>query len=210
MARLATILLCAWVLWFEVLNPTWTGAAALDNEAERALALFKAKAEQFQHFFAQKPMILSKQDFTQSPTGKSYSHVRLTLLDSGFDVQHTNSLVSPFIGYLSLTCVAENTNKCGDIVIYSKVGREKVQRDVYGYSTREKAIAGVRDCLKPTNTPLGPVRFTFAYQDGRWVFKDVLRVNHNKRDTFFLAALGLAEPPYHRVADNQAWETLIE
>jgi len=151
-----------------------------------------------------------KQDFTHSPTGKSYSHVRLKLLDSGFDVQRTNSLVSPFIGYISLTCVAENTDKCGDIVIYSKGGPEKVQRDLYGYSTREKAIARVRDCLKPTNTPPGVVHFTFIYQDGRWVFKDVIRTDYNKRDTFFLAALGRAEPPYHRVPDNQAWEALIE
>jgi len=40
----------------------WSGAAAPDNETERALVLFKAKAEQFQRFFAQNPMILSKQD----------------------------------------------------------------------------------------------------------------------------------------------------
>jgi hypothetical protein len=121
----------------------WTGTAAADSEAERALARFKAKAEQFQHFFAQNPMILSKQDFTQSPTGKSYSHVRLTLLDSGFDVQRTNSLVSPFIGYLSLTCVAENTDTCGDIIIYSKTGREKVQRDVYGSNMARTSFTSV-------------------------------------------------------------------
>jgi hypothetical protein len=81
---------------------------------------------------------------------------------------------------------------------------------LYGYSTREKAIARIHDCLKPTNTPPWPVRFTFAYQDGRWVFKDVIRTNYNKRDMFLLAALGRAEPPYYRVADNQAWEALIE
>src|SRR5919106_4818142 len=147
----------------------WAGSPAPDQaptEAEHALALSKAKVEQFERFFAQSPVFLSKEDFTGSPTGKAYRHVRLTLLKISFDVQRTNSLVSPFIGYLFLTCAGEQTGKCGDIV--QRYGDLRI---VDGFSTREKAIARARTCFKAAPPPW-PMRFTFVYQDGRWVFKD--------------------------------------
>jgi hypothetical protein len=33
---------------------------------------------------------------------------------------------------------------------------------------------------------------------------------YNNKDGRLLAAMGRAEPPHHRVADNRAWEALIQ
>jgi hypothetical protein len=180
--------------------------APAPTEAERALALFKAKAEQVQRFLAQEPMYLSKQDFKDSPTREIYYHIRVRLLESGFDVQRSDSLVSPFLGYLDLTLAREETIECGDVAInYSKIGRY-----VFGHSTYEKAMARVHDCFRRARAPIEHVRLTFAYQNGRWVFKDAILTKDNKKEGLLLAALGRAEPPHHRVADNQAWEALIQ
>jgi hypothetical protein len=186
-------------------RPAPTPAPA-PTEADHALALFKAKVEQFQRFLAQEPMYLSKQDFRDSPTREIYYHIRVKLLESGFDVQRSDSLVSPFLGYLDLTLGREETIGCGDMAInYSQTGRH-----VFGYTTYEKAMAHVHDCFRRARAPIENVRLTFAYQDGRWVFKDAILTKDNKKEGLLLAALGRADPPHHRVADNQAWGALIK
>src|SRR5882724_329578 len=83
------------------------------TEGERALALFKAKTEQFQRFLAQEPLFLTKEDVSKSATGVLYYHVRIKLLKSALDVQRSDSLVSPFMGYLDLTYEKETNQSCG-------------------------------------------------------------------------------------------------
>jgi hypothetical protein len=80
-----------------------------------------------------------------------------------------------------------------------------------GYTTDEKAMAHFPDCFqRGPRQSLGNVRLSFAYQDGRWMLKDALLTKDRSQAKWLLAALGRAEPPYHRVADNQAWEALIK
>jgi hypothetical protein len=197
----------------------WTGIAApakrsaptappgpAPTEDERTLALFKAKVEQFQRFLSQDPIILLKYDVSKSPTGVIYTHMRVKVLESSFDVQRSDSLVSPFIGYIHLTFDTESTVRCGDVVIDFGIGPRWL-----GYTTYEKAIARVHDCFqRDPKQALGNMRLSFAYQDGRWVLQDALHTNIKDRAKWLLAALGRAEPPYHHVADNQAWEALIK
>lgn len=181
--------------------------APAPTEDERTLTLFKAKVEQFQRFLAQEPQILSKQDFPRSLTGQIYYHIRVKLLESGFDVRRSDSLVSPFTGYLYLTYEEEDTSECGDMVIdHGLAGRR-----VYGYTTYEKAMARIHDCFQRSRiSPVENVRLTFAYQDGRWVFKDAIRTKYNNKALLLLAAFGRPEPNHYRVADNQAWEALVK
>jgi hypothetical protein len=194
--------------WAGITAPAKRSAPATPHtpaptEDERAMALFKAKVEQFQRFLSQDPVILIKQDFSTSPTGVTYYHLRVKLLESGFDVQRSNSLVSPFIGYLYLTYNTERTTSCGDMI--------GATRESIGYTTYEKAMAHAPDCFQRgrSSSPQN-VRMNFAYQDGRWVLKDARHTKDNNQATWLLAALGWTVPPYHRVADNQAWESLIK
>jgi hypothetical protein len=181
------------------------------TEAEQALTSFKAKAEQFQRFLAQNPVFLSNQDFSKSATGQIYYHVRIKLLENSFDVQRSDSLVSPFIGYLNLVYEEESNTSCGDVVVTYPKYPSGSDRDVYGYSTYEKAIAHAHDCFqRRRNPPVENMRLIFAYQDRRWIFKDAIRPLAQHKDGRLLAALGRAEPPHHYVADNRAWEALIK
>ena len=175
------------------------------TEDERALALFKAKAEQFQRFLAQEPLILDKQDFSKSPTGVIFHHVRIRLLESSIDVQRSDSLISPFIGYLNLIYQTDNTIKCGDMVIHYSSGNS----NVHGYTTFEKAMSRIHDCFQPLGFS-DNVRLIFAYQDGRWVFKDAIRTENNGKAQLLLTALGRPAPGRYHLADNQAWESLIK
>jgi hypothetical protein len=207
---LAFALACSALPWAGAAAPAKRPApapASEPTEGERALALFKAKAEQFQRFLGQEPVLLTKEDVSKSATGVLYYHVRIKLLESALDVQRSDSLVSPFMGYLDLIYERETSGSCGDMVIdFPYTGREGL-----GYTTYEKAMAHASDCFQRMRyAPVQNVRLTFAYQDGRWVFKDAIYRKENAKAAQLLAAMGRAEPPYHRVTDNQAWEALIK
>jgi hypothetical protein len=191
------LVLSVWPLW------------AATPEDEQALALLKTKAEQFQRFLLQKPVFLSKEDFRASPTGQLYYHVRLMFLRSHVDMQRSNSLASQFLGYLKLVYAEEDTRSCGDLMLFH--GNGKIERILHGFTTYEGAMAYAHNCFHPKPNAIAEQRdLTFLYQDGRWIFKDAIRPKDNHRDGQLLAALGRAEPPHHRVADNLAWEALVK
>jgi hypothetical protein len=171
--------------------------------------LFKTKAEQLQRFLVQKSVFLSKEDFRASPTGQLYYHMRLTFLRSHVDIQRSDSLVSPFIGYLKLVYAEEDTKSFGDLMLFH--GNGKIERILHGFTTYEGAMARAHNSFHPKPSAVVElVDLTFAYQDRRWMFKDAIRPKDNQRDGRLHAALGRAEPPHHRVAGNLAWEALIE
>jgi len=171
--------------------------ANADNEADQALTLFKAKVGQFERFFAQEPTILYKQIFSHSPTGFLYYHIRINLQKITFDVQRSNSLVSPYIGFIYLSYEREDNQTCGDTV-------------VGGYSTYEKAIENATGCFHPSKySTIEDVRIAFAFQDGHWVYKDVIRVKYNIVSLPLAAAFGNPVAPGLRVDDNRAWEELV-
>ena len=154
-----------------------TPPAPAPTEDERALALFKAKVEQFQRFLSRTPVILLKQDFSISPTGVTYNHARITLLDKRLrraalrlPRQSVDRLPPPDLQQ-------EKTLSCGDVV--TDYG-PPLGRSEYGYSTYEKAMAHISDCFKRQHSSPEEVRLTFAYQDGRWVFKDAIHTTKYK------------------------------
>jgi hypothetical protein len=182
------------------------------TEEERAVALFKEKTKKFQDFLASKPVFLDKQDLSKSPTGFVYTHYRFKLNDISLNVKRSDSLISPFIGYIDLIYEIDANKQCGDIVDEKQQYSERYE---WGYSTYEKAMAHAYDCFNPRRSgsrifPPDDVQLTFAYQEGRWVFKDAIRTKYNNRDRLLLGALGRPEPGQYKLDDNQRWETLIK
>jgi hypothetical protein len=181
------------------------------SEEERAVALFKEKTKKFQDFLASKPVFLDKQDFSKSPTGFVYTHYRFKLNDISLNVKRSDSLISPFIGYIDLIYDLDASKQCGDIVDAKQQYSERYE---WGYSTYEKAMAHAYDCFNPHRSgslifPPDNVQLTFAYQEGMWVFKDAIRTKYNNRAILLLRALGKPEPGQYRLDDNQRWEALI-
>jgi hypothetical protein len=182
------------------------------TEEERAVALFKEKTKKFQDFLASKPVFLDKQDLSKSPTGFVYTHYRFKLNDINLNVKRSNSLISPFIGYIDLIYEIDANKQCGDIVDEKQQYSERYE---WGYSTQEKAIAHAYDCFNPHRAgslifPPNEVQLIFAFQVGKWVFKDAIRTKHNNRDRLLLGALGRPEPGQYKLDDNQRWEALIK
>jgi hypothetical protein len=200
-------------------NPTLSKPSELDaipsepiNEEKRAVKLFKEKAEKIMTFFNSKPVSLDKQDFSNSQTGVVYTHYRFNMLDININVRKSDSLISPFIGYINLIYTTDENKECGDITSEKTQYSEIVH---WGYSTYEKAISHTNDCFRPHSVgtqifPPANTQLTFAYQDGHWVFKDAIRTKYDKRDRILLGALGRPEPGQYKLADNQKWENLIK
>ena len=209
------------MLWAVSVLPVKTLSHANDadlspTENQTALQKFREKSAKIQEFMSTKKTILVKQDFSGSPTGLSYHYARIKLVDVSLDVQKSNSLISPLIGYIYLTHTREENKGCGDIIDASKYGTT-----YYGYSTYEKALVYKQDCFRPypggselTNPSPSPysnvdTKLVFSYQNNRWIFKDAILPEDNSQYQFWLATVGKPTFPWHRSDDNQLWEDLM-
>ena len=66
-------------------------------------------------------------------------------------------------------------------------------RQTYGEAEGEGQVRGARG--KPRHNRL---------------CKDAINTKNTEKARRLLAVLGQAEPPYHRLADNRAWEALLQ
>lgn len=182
-------------------------ANAFGQESNEQLALqsFEKKVSEFEEFFNQRPMLVYKQHFSKSPSGFHFCYHRYKLVEINYDVKKTNSIVSPFFGNILITYLAEDNESCG----------ETMSGSIKGYSTFEEAKR-YRDneaCFKPNKyVPQETVSFSFAFQNKKWIFKDVIRVEYGNYALAISAALG--KPQATGVSftceDNQAWEDLVK
>jgi hypothetical protein len=171
---------------------------------QKAITEFRKKTQKINTFLSNRPIFLSNADFPDSPTGRTYNHNRFILNNISINVEKTNSLTTPLIGYMYVNYQLEDNNHCGDL-------------NGYGYSTREKAIAHRTDCFFPwilTGTePRGEekVEIIFAYQEGKWLFKDVWWPFAHKSDTLLMTAFGKPSGAWIKMKeDNRAWENVIK
>jgi hypothetical protein len=207
------------VFWAALVLPAKTLSHASDvdlslTENQIALQNFREKAAKIQDFMSTKKTILVKQNFSESPTGLSYHYARIKLVDISLDVQKSNSLISPLVGYIYLTHTREENKGCGDLVDASKYGTA-----YYGYSTYEKALVYKQDCFRsyprefeltnPYPYPNVSTKLVFSYQNNHWIFKDAILPENNSQYQFWLATVGKPALPWYRSADNQSWEDLM-
>jgi hypothetical protein len=188
--------------------------AAKAESSKNVTQSFKKKVEHFKEFFSKMPKALSAQPFPKSPSGSVFSFYKYRMVDLSFDVQKSDSLISPFIGYIYLTYEEWDNNKCGDVSVSYPVSRETVY---CGYSTDSKAKNNDNsECYqrsKLTGKSLRPeeeIKFIFAYQENRWVFKDVIRVEYNIPDIVISTALGKPVGPGRYREENKFWEELVK
>jgi hypothetical protein len=174
------------------------------NSDQKAITEFRKKTQKINAFLSNKPIFLINAYFPDSPTGRSYNHYRLMLNNIAINIEKTNSLTTPLIGYMYVNYELEDSNHCGDL-------------DGYGYSTRKKAIIHRTDCFSTWmltgNEPVGEqkVEIIFAYQEGKWGFKDVWWPFARKSDAFLMTAFGKPVEKLIRMKeDNQAWENVIK
>jgi hypothetical protein len=195
------------IFWVALVLPVKNLSHASDSdlspaENQTALQKFRKKAAKIQEFMSTNKLMLVKQDSSLSPTGLSYSYSRVKLVDNiSLDVQKSNSLISPLVGYIYLTHTREENLRCGDIM-------DRYKDFTYGYSTYEKALIHKQDCFHSYGA-VASVKLVFSYQNNHWIFKDAILPDSNRQYQFWLAAIGKPELPWHRSDDNQSWEDLM-
>jgi hypothetical protein len=191
------------------------------TDEERAVVIFKDKAKKIQIFLSSNPIITTKYDSSFSQTGLLYNHYRFSISKISINIKKSDSLISPFVGYIDLSYATDTNKECGDVISQVTQNSEK---HYLGFSTYENAMAHRNNCFHPRGYgsyiyPPEDIQLIFAYQDGRWVFKDVITHNNKPRSSFYtpnvrnellLAALGQPEPGWYKLKDNQAWEDSIK
>lgn len=205
---------CLMLIFAIILANPYLCIAAKADSSRNVTQSFKKKVEHFKEFFSKMPKALSDQPFSKSPSGSVFSFYKYKMIDLSFDVQKSDSLISPFIGYIYLTYEEWDNKKCGDVSVSYPGSRETVY---YGYSTVSKAKNSDKsECYqrsKLTGESLRPqekIKFIFAYQENRWVFKDVIRVKYNTPDIIISTALGHPVEPGRYREENKFWEELVK
>jgi hypothetical protein len=176
-----------------------------NDEGTIAVRSMKTKADKFKSFFASNPKLIDMQSYSKSPTGFIYAINMLKPSGIAYDVQKTDSLVSPFSGYIEVKYQEWDNSKCAD--------------KNYHYTTKEAAKANdVERCytnLAHYSGEINPeytVRFHFAYQDGVWVFKDLQGSYYggSRLTNDIYAALGIPTSGRGLSEENKFWEQLVK
>jgi len=190
---------------------------AQNKHEEQALKTFKPTVNKFTEFFSTNPKLVSKSTFPDSPTGFAYTIFEYTFVDISYNIEKTNSIVSPFIGYFEVTVTGRENSSCGNLK-----SKYPGFATLYGYDKMDDALRNDHEkCFKSrgvytyvAKSAPTSIKFIFAYQDDKWVFKDVL-LNNQSYDMMLAT---LSKPTKNRpaitesagVAYNQKWIDLLK
>lgn len=172
---------------------------AFAQEEQKVISLFEKEVAKFEKFFSSNPKLLLKSPFSNSPTGYVFYYQKFDDYKISYDVRKSDSLVSPYMGYITLSYLETSSKNCGDNQSYSNK-----------YFTTIEAVRKIKEdesCYKPL---IGTsVKFIFAFQKKQWVYKDVVWDN-NEPNLLFYAAFGKPSASWHYVEDNDFWKKLIK
>ncbi len=127
---------------------------------------FESKVAKIEKFASTPKVLLHDEAFSGSPTGMLFYLIKYTMSDVSYDVKKSDSLVSPYIGYVTVQAISQLENRDNGDTSYS--GLKKF------YSTSAKALTA--------NTTFGNekvysqsfnFKYTYAYQRSKWVLKGV-------------------------------------
>jgi len=181
---------------------------------EEAISLFEEKVAHFEKFFSAKPKVLDKQSSKKSPTGYIYLYTWFENYKISYDIQKTDSLITPYMGYITVSYWMTSSNNCGDFESHRIYG----ETDKY-FTTEEpvRAIKNNESCYKPSTYDGKEViryatKFIFAYQKKQWVYKDVVRPDFNDipDDLFYMIFGHPLDNSRYYVEDNDFWKNLIK
>lgn len=147
---------------------------------------FQAVVKQVDELFSGSPIVLITDDWQKpglfvlqsSKTGKINYLLKFEKMEISFDVQKTDSLISPFTAYIDLMVKASSNADSGDIG--SALGRGSMgwgKMRHWGFEKSEDALKATdfhSCCDAARDKPMqcyGRVKILYAYQGEAWVFK---------------------------------------
>lgn len=175
---------------------------------EKARASFDIRVAKLQSFLKPYPVYIDKQKYSKSPTGFIYIPSRFLNIDIKYDIEKTNSVVTPFIGVIFLNFDEFHSPLCGDIDIEFYINGQGNQS--LAFTNDQDAIHSKDkvECYKHARSVKLAIKF--AYQDGKWIYKEVINTKFNLPDFFFTAILSGQECSDRLpMEENVAWRQLV-
>lgn len=176
------------------------------QQEQVAVNSFKKRVAIFEKFFISEPLLMEKQESQESPSGFIFFYSKFKNCKISFDIKKTDSLISPFMAYILVNYPNILSYNCGDM---------KGAFDSKYFSTIEAARNNKNNesCYKESGIGGGEStdKFIFAYQNSKWIFKEVL-FEHNSKPSPWLEAVftGKISNGRYYVEDNAFWKVLIK
>jgi len=195
------------ILLFAVLLIFVNSGFAQPSQEERALKAFKPIVNRFTQFLKTNPELVGKHVEAASPTGVSYAIRQYIMEDNiSYNIEKTNSIVSPFIGYIEATVTRMDNDSCGNICTKNGCfGRDNITDAINSAEKKCERWSAVNSLV---------IKFIFAYQDNGWIFKDV-KLESGHSVTILLQALSKPSdnPPITEpegISYNRKWANLVK
>ena len=207
MKKLSTKIICLsflfWVGALPVKNKSYAVSVHSSQREEKiAIKDFIKKSNKISKFMLSNQSILHVNNYINSPTGKAYSYTSIELLHSNINVIRTDSLITPFLGYLTIEYKVQDNKKCGDVEKYN------------GYSTYNQALAYKGKCLTESDYFIRETKLIFAYQDNKLIFKSAVQVKNDgvfvERELPDFILANAFEYSGNRLEENSSWGKLID
>lgn len=185
----------------------YSSFAFCQDNAEKVILSFEKKVSLFENFFSKPQYLLIKQISSATDVPFVYDWTRFEDSKISYDIKRSDSLISPYIGEIVVEYTlghepnVEGGEPCGD------------RLSKYGDSSSSIEIANkykfVERCYERKWQSKTKVKF--AYQRGKWVFKDVL--DDKNRPALFINPIAkkMITRHVHPVEkENDSWSVLFE
>jgi len=187
------------------------GIEALAQDEQEVISVFQKKIETFEKFFSSKPKLLLKREAKDTPTGYSFFYDRFDDCKISYEVSKTGSAITPFVGHITVDCLAVSSLKCGDFDITGgkagyvfttlELARQKRDEESCYAPLREPSSEGLKEMRRA-------VKFVFQFQKKAWVFKGVLSADN--RPTTLSIVFNKSPKGKDGFEDNDFWKELIK
>ena len=128
-----------------------------------------------------------------------------------YDIKKTESIVSPFIGFIEIDFTDKSNSSCGNV--FYTIGDKKTYT---GWDTEKGALdnADILKCYDPQIrfdgrvelSFVAKIRFEFAYQNNKWIFKMANVTEYNTPNLPLSSALGQYPDPVQPLTDKESIE----
>lgn len=159
------------------------------------LSSFESIVSKIDEFVSTSPVALvSREQERFSPSGRINYLLKFEILGLAYDIQKTNSLVTPYTGYIVVSLKVQSNAKYGDVK-YGDVRSKNFDPDKkveynWGFQYAEdaekvKKFASCASRPEYSEDPRcsGDVKLLYVYQGGKWVFKTVNTEGPNRITT---------------------------
>ena len=175
-------------------------AGSFGADQAKAISQFEEKVMLFEKFFQTGPKVIEKQEFSRSPSNHMYFYNQYKLNEVSYDIQKTTSLVSPYKGYIDVNCRMYRSKKCGDLAL----------ADWHFFSSLDNCRKNKNNSSCYAYLSIDTARFIFAYQKGKWVFKNVISPDSSSMIPAINTAFGKPTSGRLPLKDNNHWKKLIQ